>query len=84
MLDCTRVVFDITPEPLYNTVRYSTVLDITRSSAGLQMAIEDKFSYITYSFYSQYNTVWIANMQIGLDANNSVTKRLWCILQAMF
>ena len=31
-----------------------------------------------YTFYSRYNTVWIANMEIGLDPNNSVIKRLWC------
>ena len=33
-----------------------------------------------YTFYSHYNTVWIANTEIGLDPNNSVIKRLWCIL----
>ena len=27
--------------------------------------------YITYAFYSQYNMVWIANMEIGLGPNNS-------------
>ena len=43
------------------------------------MAIKDSFSCITYAFYSQYNTVWIANMEIGLDPENSVIKRLWCI-----
>ena len=31
-----------------------------------------------YTFYSRYNTVWIANTEIGLDPNNSVIKRLWC------
>ena len=44
------------------------------------MAIQDSFSYITYAFYSQYNMVWIANMEIGSDPNSSVIKRLWCIL----
>ena len=65
-----------TPEPLYNTVRYNTVLDITRIGTGPQMAIKDSFSYITYAFYSPYNTVWIANTEIGLDPKNSVIKRL--------
>ena len=32
-----------------------------------------------YLFYSRYKTVWIANTEIGLDPNNSVIKRLWCI-----
>ena len=32
-----------------------------------------------YTFYSCYNTVWIADTEIGLDPNNSVIKRLWCI-----
>ena len=67
-----------TPEPLYNTVRYNTVLDITRIGTGPQMAIKDSCSCITYAFYSQYNTVWIANMEIFLDPENSVIKRLWC------
>ena len=31
-----------------------------------------------YTFYSRYNTVWIANTEIGLDPNNSVIKRFWC------
>ena len=68
-----------TPEPLYNTVRYNTVLDITRIRVGSQIAILDTFFCITYAFYSQYNTVWIANTEIGLDSNSSVIKRLWCI-----
>ena len=29
-----------------------------------------------YTFYSQYNTDWIANTEIGLDPNNSDIKRL--------
>ena len=37
------------------------------------------FSYIyNYTFYSRYNTVCIANTEIGLDLNRSVIKRLWC------
>ena len=63
---------------LYNTVHYNTVLDITRIRVGPQIAISDFFSYIIYAFYCQYNTDWIANMEIGLDPNNSVIKRLWC------
>ena len=43
------------------------------------MAIQDSFSHIIYAFYSHYNTVWIANTEIGLDPNDSVKKRLWCI-----
>ena len=39
-----------TPQPLYNTVRYNAVLDITRISAGPQMVIKDSFSYITIQF----------------------------------
>ena len=62
----------------YNTDPYNTVLDITRIRAGPQMAISVSFSHIIYPFYSQYNTDWIANMEIGLDPNNSIMKRLWC------
>ena len=40
------------------------------------MAIKDSFSYITYAFYSRYNTVWRANTEIGLDPKNGVIKRL--------
>ena len=39
-----------TPQPLYNTVRYNTVLDITRISVGPQLVILDLFSYITRQF----------------------------------
>ena len=42
------------------------------------MAIIDSFFYITYVFYSQYNTDWTANTEISLDPNNNVIKRLWC------
>ena len=31
-----------------------------------------------YTFYSHYNTDWIANTEIDLDQNNSVIMRLWC------
>ena len=34
---------------------------------------------LIYTFYSHYNTDWIANMEIVLDPYNSVKKRLWCI-----
>ena len=73
-----------TPEALYNTVRYNTVLDITRIRVGPQMAIKDTFSYIIYAFYSRYNTDWIANTEIGLDPNNSVIKRSWCTCHSKF
>ena len=39
-----------TPQPLYNTVRYNTVLDITQISVGPQLVILDLFSYITIYF----------------------------------
>ena len=42
--------FENTPKPLYNTVHYNTVLDITRISVGPQMVIFDLFSYITIHF----------------------------------
>ena len=42
--------FQDTPQPLYNTVRYNTVLDITRISVGPQMVIFDLFSFITIHF----------------------------------
>ena len=73
------VDFLSTPEPLYNTVRYNTILDTTRIWVGPQMATFYTFFYITYIFYSRYNTDWIANTEIGLDPNNSVIKRLWCM-----
>ena len=64
-------------------VRYNTVLDITRISVGPRSVILDLFSYITflynYTFYSLYNTIWIANTEMCLDPNNSVIKRLWCM-----
>ena len=31
--------------------------------------------------FFHYNTVWIANTEIGLDPNNSVIKRLCCSLK---
>ena len=68
-------------QTLYNTVHYNTVLDITRLSVGpqLQLVIWDSFAYITYTFYSRYNTVWIT----GFDSNNSVIKRFCCMLVQM-
>ena len=35
-----------------------------------------------YTFYSHYNTDWLAYTEIDLDPNNSVTKRLRCIYLA--
>ena len=72
----------ITPEPLYNTVHYNMILDITRTRVGPKMAILNSISYITYAFNTQYNTVWIAYTEIGLDPNNSVIKRLWCNIKS--
>ena len=73
-----------TPEPLYNTVHYNTVLDITRIKVGSQMAILDTFFCMTCAFYSQYNTVWIDNTETGLNSYSSVIKRLWCIFNHFF
>ena len=42
------------------------------------MAIQNAFTYITFGFYSQYNTLLIANTEIGLDPTSGVIKRLWC------
>ena len=61
-----------TPGPLYNTIRYNTVLDLTLIIIGPQLGY---FCYF-YIFYSHYNTDWIANTEIGLDPDNSVIKRL--------
>ena len=57
-------------------------LDITQISAGPQiMKWSSKTGFLyNYTFFSHYNTVWITNMEIGLDPNNSVIKRLWCII----
>ena len=66
------IFYEITPEPLYNTV-----MDITRIRLGPQMAIQN-FSYITYAFYSQYNKVWMSYTEIVWDPNNSVINGLWC------
>ena len=50
------------------------ILDITRIRVGPQMGILKLFffSYITYAVYSRYNTVWIANTDIGMASKNSV------------
>ena len=48
------------------------------------MAILDTFFCITCAFYSQYNTVWIANTEIGLNSNSSIIKRLWCMSKLMY
>ena len=68
----------INPGPLFNTGRYNTVLDITLIIVGPQL---DYFGYMSICFFSCYNTDWIANTEIGLDASNSVIKRLRCIFQ---
>ena len=34
-----------------------------------------------YTFYSCYNTDWIAYTEIGLDHNNSAVKRLCCTVK---
>ena len=63
--------FRLTPGPLYNTVHYSTV-DHCRIPTGL-------FLLYVYTFYSGYNTDWIANTEIGLDPSKRVIKRFRCI-----
>ena len=65
-----------TPGPLYNTVCYNMVLDITLITVGPQL---DYFCYIyvyVYTIYSHYNMDWIANTEISLDPSISVIKRL--------
>ena len=64
----------ITPGPLYNTIHYNMVLDITLISVGSQLHY---FCYM-YMFihFTRYNTDWIANMETGLEPSNSVIKRL--------
>ena len=63
---------------VYNTVCCNTALDITWIRVGPQMAIKDSFSYVTCAFCSRYNTVWIANTEIGLDPKIVFNiKRLW-------
>ena len=59
-------------------VHNNMVLDITLITAGPQMAILD-----VYTFYSRYNTDWIAYTEISLDPNNSVIKRLRCTCNFM-
>ena len=36
-----------------------------------------------YTFYCQYSMDWIANMEIGLDPNNNVIKKI-CICKLKF
>ena len=75
-----KTVYLSTPGPRNNMLLYITVLDITLITVGLQLLISNYFCLFLlyfYTFYSRYNTVWIANTEIGLDPNNSVIKRLW-------
>ena len=46
-----------TAAPLYNMLRYNTVLDITLITGHFRL-----FLQYVYTFYSRYNTDWIANM----------------------
>ena len=69
-------------QPIYNTVCCNTVLVITRIHQGWTPNgwLYNSFSYTAYkAFYSWYNTIWIANMEINLDPKDSVIKRLWCM-----
>ena len=54
------------PQPLYNTVRYNTVWDIIRIIFGPQLV---NLCIFSYTYYSPYNTVWMANTEFGLDPN---------------
>ena len=58
-----------TPEPLYNTAHYNTILDITLITVGPH---SDYFLLYVYTFYSHYKMDWIANTETGLDPSNSV------------
>ena len=68
---CPGAYILYTPEPLYNTARYNTAQRWTRNGY-----LRPFLLYITYAFYSQNNTDWISKMEIGLDPNNIVIKRL--------
>ena len=51
--------------------------------------LENKISYrlillYIYTIYSRYNTDWIANMEIGLDPNDSVIKSLWDLIHRLY
>ena len=52
-----------TLQPLYNTVRYNTVLDITRFKDGSQKCIDyiEKWPYMVIFQYNLYIFVWIYN-----------------------
>ena len=73
------IQINYTPGPLCNMFHYKMVLDISWLIAGPQMVL----LYI-YTFYSRYNTDWIANTDIGLDPNNSVIKKLRCASQPLY
>ena len=45
----------------------------------VQYWIPNWFSY-NYTIYFWYSKGWIASMEIGLDPNNSVIKRLWYVV----
>ena len=48
-----------TLQPLYNTVRYNTVMDITQFKDGSQKCIDyiEKIFNIIYTFFFRYNMV---------------------------
>ena len=72
-----KITVIYTPGPLYNMVRYNTVLDITLITVKPQL---DYFLLYLYTLNSCYNTDLLANTEIGLDPINSVIKRLRCTL----
>ena len=67
-----------TPQSLYNTVRYNTVLYITQFKDGSQKCIDyiEKLPMVIFQ-YNLYIFVWLNNTVYAMDPNNSVIKRLW-------
>ena len=63
-------IFTYTKISLY-LVCYNAVLDITRT-----WLFKIPFPVLSMHFTPHYNTVWIANKEIGLDLDSSVIKRL--------
>ena len=79
LIGYSEIIFSLcTPGPLYNTVHYNTVLDITLIIIGQCWTPIRLVLLYVYTFYSRYNTDWIANTEIGWDHSNSIIKRLRC------
>ena len=78
-----------TLQPLYNTVHYNRVLDITRFKDGSQKCIDyiEKWPFMVIFQYNLYIFVWIwhsclTNMVYVIDPNNSVYKEVVVYLSA--